>query len=288
MAKRPFPEAPDQLAMLKTIRVLVAALAVAAVPAGAGEPLPGPVPPCGGAPAWPPFPAPGAPPATMIWRAADPAALAWTPPDCTGWPPSARSRLVAALAGSFRFEGSQATLLARIGAVSSLPAMRYWSTTAKAWRPMARQAAALASADPHSRRPDFAAAEFIQGRMLYYWVDDPWTGQAVYRLRVLERQGERVVIASENVSPVRFLFITLFQPGTLQAVEFLERAGPDRWQVYLLARIDRQASRLLWNQAASSLNRLVALYRRLADIPTDREPFVMDRSGAVAPGDPPN
>lgn len=209
----------------------------------------------------------------ITWRAAELTQAAWTPPACTGWLSSSPSTQVVALAGAFRSEGGMDTLLARIGSISSLRDVRYWSTTEKAWRPMALDAWALSSADPWSRRPDFSASEFSQDSSMYYWMNDYRTGPVVYRMRILERLGEqRVVLGSENVSPVRFLFITLFRPGGVQAVEFIERYGPDLWHFYMLARIDRHASHLVRDQEGSSVNRLVALYRRLANIPTDQEP----------------
>jgi len=60
----------------------------------------------------------------------------------------------------------------------------------------------------------------------------------VYRLRVLEAGAQRIVIATENVSPIRAFLVTLFPPGSLRAVYFLERRGPGAWR-----RIARPACR---------------------------------------------
>jgi hypothetical protein len=82
------------------------------------------------------------------------------------------------------------------------------------------------------------------------------------------------VLASENVSPVRFLFLTLFRPGALQSLEFLDRTDDGIWHVYLLARADGPVAewRWIWDMRAAAVNRSVALYRHLAGIPTDQEP----------------
>lgn len=250
-------------------RPLLLSALLAASPAEAGDNSSPPIPPCDGFQASPAFSPIGRQPATALWHAADLARMAWNPPPCTGWSPSGRGKVVAALAGSFRFEGDTDTLLARIGAISSLPSLRYWSSADKAWRPMARQAAALADDHSQVRRADFAGAEFSPGRALYYWMDDDQTGPVVYRMWVLERSEDRVVIGSANVSPVHSLFFTLFPPGALEAVEFLERSGPNLWRAYLLTRIDERSSWLVRTQENSSVNRLVALYRRLAELPAD-------------------
>ena len=150
--------------------------------------------------------------------------------------------------------------------------MRYWSTTDKAWRPLAHAAAALSSTDPKARRADFSASELTKSAQLYYWMDDSRSGSVVNRMHVLERDAQRLVLASENVSPVQFQFLTLFEPGTMQTAEFLERRGADRWEYYSLTRIDQRASVFASANEASYINRAVARYRHIAGISTDQEP----------------
>ena len=110
------------------------------------------------------------------------------------------------------------------------------------------------------------------GAQLYYWINDSRSDSVIYRIHVLERDAERVVITTENASPVRVFLITLVEPGVLQTVEFFERRGPDLWNYYLLTRIDQRASVLADGHEASIINRAAALYRQLAGIPTDRDP----------------
>lgn len=177
-----------------------------------------------------------------------------------------------ALAGTFVFTGGMEQLLERVGAISTLRNMRYWSTTDKSWRPLAFDAAALSGPDPKTRRRDFSGTELKTGAQFHYWIDDRRSGSVVYRMQVMLRTPERVVLASENLSPVRLLAITLFPPGALQTVDFLERRGPGVWGLYSLTRIDERASGLSEGHEASSINRAVAFYRHLAGIPTDQEP----------------
>ena len=264
---------------MKTLWAMFAALALLAVPVAviAGEAQTPtardaqPVLPCG-AHARPAFPAVGAPPAIETWRAAELAKTGWKPPACTGMSSSARSKLVVALAATFRFEGDSHILLSRVGAMSSYRKMRYWSTSDKAWRPIANDAAALSTADPKTRRADFSPAELTKNVQLYYWMDDSRSGSVVYRLHVLEHAAHRIVVGSENLSPVQARFLTLFEPGTMQTAEFLERRGADRWEYYLLTRIDGRASVFASASEESYINRAVARYREIAGIPTEQEP----------------
>ena len=110
------------------------------------------------------------------------------------------------------------------------------------------------------------------GRELYYWENESRSGKIIHRMTVRERSPVRVAIATENVTPVRFSFVTLFEPGALQSIEFVDRVSPGVWGVYLLTRTDEGMSALAGGQEASYVNRAVAIYRHLARIPTDQEP----------------
>jgi hypothetical protein len=215
-------------------------------------------------------PPPGAPPKITIWHADD--LEHWQPPTCTGWLPNSRSNLVVALTGSFRFEGGISALLARVGEISSLPNVMYWSVTDKTWGPLAHGASALNGPDPKSRRRDFAASEIVPGADLYYWEDDIRSGEIVHRLKVLERTPDRSVIASDNITPVRRFFITLFKPGALQSVLFIQRLRQGVFGAYILNRTGEGTSALAGGHEQSYVNRANALYRQLAGIKTDQEP----------------
>jgi hypothetical protein len=91
-------------------------------------------------------------------------------------------------------------------------------------------------------------------------------------MTVLERSSARTVVATENLSAVRFLFLTLFAPGAIQSVTCVERISPGVWGAYILVRTGAGASALASGHDASYVNRAVAIYRHLAGIPTDEEP----------------
>ena len=255
---------------MKSLRLIVVIVLVASMGVATGEDR-GPQPPCGTVSS-PPFPLPDAPPVVEVWHATDLTRTEWTPAACTGWSASSRAKLIVVLAGSFRFQGTAEQLLARLGSVSSFRSIRYWSTTDKAWRPTVLDAVALSRPDRKSERSDFSASEMTEGSELYYWENDSRSGSIVYRMNVRERRAGRVVMAIENVSPVRALIFTLFGPGVLQTVEFLEQRGPNLWGVYLITRVRADASALALEHDASYVNRVVALYRYIAGIQTDQEP----------------
>jgi hypothetical protein len=226
-----------------------------------------PQPPCGTAQG---FPSVDAAPVISVWQGAELAAGKWQPPTCTGW--AGRSKLVVTLTASFHFEGTMDRLLGRLAAISTLRTVQYWSTTDKKWRPLAYDASALTGPDASKRRPDFSASDFSKGATLYYWMDDSRSGKLTYRMNILESTADRAVIASENITPVRRFFITLFDPGALQSVTFIQRLTPGVFGVYILSRTGDGTSFLAEGHDASYVNRAVALYRQLAGIKTDQEP----------------
>ena len=253
---------------MKLLRSPLLALAIPALTVAA---IGGPQPPCGSAPV-PAYSAPGVRPLVKVWHDDELTQAAWTPPKCLGWDPSSHSKVIIAVAGSFHFEGTVDELVARIGAISTLREVRYWSVTDKKWRPLVIDAGALSTPDLRSRRPDFQAAEMTPRNELYYWEHDSRSGKIVHRMTVHERSPTRVVIAIENVTPIRAFFVTLFEPRALQSAEIIERISPGVWGVYLLTRTGDGASALAGSHEASYVNRTVAIYRHLAGIPTNAEP----------------
>ena len=226
--------------------------------------------PCAGTAPLPAFAEPGAPPAVQSWSGK--AAREWVPHGCTGWTTSGFDMLVA-VAGSFKHEGEIDGLLARIGAISAKTNVRYWSTTEVSWRPLVTEAFALSGPDATLKRGDFNAAQFSKGQSLYFAQgDNRSSGKTVYRDRVLVSERDRLVVASENLTPVRKMVLTLFEAGDLQAIYFLERRAPGVWSFYSLTRTRMASSLMPTGGDASYINRAVAFYRWVAAIPTDQEP----------------
>ncbi|MBN9662974.1 MAG: hypothetical protein J0H49_32550 [Acidobacteria bacterium] len=163
-------------------------------------------------------------------------------------------------------------LLRRLGSISSLTGIRYWSTTHGAWRTLITAARPLQDENPEHRRQDFRPEELTQGSVHYFEQVDNLSGAAVYRLQVLEVSSGRFVFAIENVTSIRRLLLTIFPPGAMQAVYFVDRESDGLWRFYCLLRTARNANWLAAGHPSSSINRATAFYRWLAGIPTDQEP----------------
>jgi hypothetical protein len=225
----------------------------------------GPQPPCG-LEVFPPYPVLDSPPAVKVWQRAG-----WTPPACTGWAPSPSSTLVAASA-RFRYSSGPEGLLRRIGAVSQLKGLLYWSATAGRWQPLILDAYAVSGPAGDHRRNDFSPAELVPGRALYVRQQDNVYGKAVYRMAILAVSPSRVAFATGNADAMGYLGLPLFPPGEFQTVCFLDRESSDVWRYYAIARTGKQASALLAGHEASLINRAVASFRHLAGMPADAEP----------------
>jgi hypothetical protein len=185
----------------------------------------------------------------------------WITPACVGFTVKGDGVLVA-VAGSFPFRGSAEDLLQRFGAVSALKGLKYWSVTESGWRTLITSAGALEGPDPNRPRADFTLAEMRSGADLYFAQSENRAGSdVVYRMRVQDFGRDRFVVKIDNVSAVSRYLVTLFNPGDLASVHFLERRGQGLWGYYGLAWAgDSLISRLAVPQA-SYVNRAVALYR---------------------------
>jgi hypothetical protein len=229
----------------------------------------GPQPPCGGV-AVPSYPALDPSPVVKFWSEAD-FGRDWKPPACTAWTRSGFSTLITTV-GRFRYAAGASGLLRHIGAISELTGMRYWSTTHKQWQTLIVNAHALRGPQPNQRRQDFTADELQEGKVFYFEQADNLSGKAIYRLRFSQASEDRIVFDIENVTVMRYFFVTLFHPGEMQSMYFLDREPDNVWRCYSMVRTGRDASRLATGHESSSINRAVAFYRFLAGIPVDQEP----------------
>ena len=229
----------------------------------------GPQPPCGSDPA-PPFAALDAAPRVKVWTAAE-LLSDWKPPACTGWAAS-ESPTVLALAARFRIAGGAEALRRKIGAVSESKGILYWSATQKKWKQLVLEAHASAGPESDRSRADFSASEIAEGRTLYFHQVDNLLGDVEYRMRIRSAAKDRLVFDVENASPIKYLTITLFDPGQIQSICYLQQESAEVWRYYSLGRTSGKAAALLPGHEASTINRAVALYRHLAGIPTGQEP----------------
>lgn len=263
------PGTPDRFAALGSMhrRTILAVPALLAAPALAATP---PLrPPCSGEPPAPDYPPPGTPPRHGAWSEPDLKRLEWSPPACLRWG-AVRTRLAVALAGRFAATGTLAEQAARVADVGALVRIRYWSISRARWEPLASASGMLA--DPEGGdRPALSAAEIREGTTAYYF-EEGRAGRNIHRMTVLEHSRRRVAISIENATPIRFGLINAFDAGALQSVVFLEALGAGSVGYYNILRATEGASVVTLGRDASYINRLVALYRHAAGIPTDGAP----------------
>ena len=229
----------------------------------------GPQPPCGMKPV-PPYPGLDDSAIVKSWSKSD-AGVDWKPPACTGWAAVGFTTLVTTVA-RFRHTSETEEMLRRIGAISELSGMRYWSTTHKQWQTLIVDAHALTGLQPSQRREDFTPDEMKEGKVLYFEQTDNLSGKGIYRMQIAEASADRLVFEVENVSTMRYLFVTVFHPGEMQSIYFLDRESENVWRYYSIVRTGTNANRLLTGNESSAINRAVAFYRYIVGIPTDQEP----------------
>jgi hypothetical protein len=233
------------------------------------EPESRPQPPCGRDPT-PPYPHLNDSAAVKSWGGSG-FGRDWKPPACTGWTETGFTTLVTTVA-RFRYVSGAEGLLRRLGAISELTGVRYWSTTHKRWRTLVVDAYALTASSPGQRRRDFMPDEMKEGNVLYFEQVDNLAGNAIYRMHIAKASVDRLVIDVENVSTVRYHFLPILHSGEMQSIYFLDRESDDVWRYYGIVRTGKTANRLIAGNESSAVNRAAAFYRYLVGIPTDQEP----------------
>jgi hypothetical protein len=232
----------------------------------------GPQPPCGDQlmPFYPFYPGLNDLAIVKSWSKSD-LGPDWKPPACTGWAEVGFTTLVT-IAARFPHTSEASGLFRHIGAISELAGMRYWSTTHKQWQTLIVEAHALTGSQPGQRRENFTPEEMKKGNVLYYEQADNLSGKAVYRMHIAEASADRIVYDVENVSAMRYLFFTIFHPGEMQSIYFLDRESENVWRYYSIVRTGKNANALIAGNESSAINRAVAFYRYLVGIPTGQEP----------------
>jgi len=215
---------------------------------------------------FPPYPALDAPPSLKVVEGSG-----WTPPPCIGWALSKGSTLVLTV-GRFRNRSGENGLRRRIGAVSELAGMLYWSAGDQRWEPLIVEAHALSGPADERRRGDFSVDEVTGGRTLYLQQEDNRLGRVTYRLQLRKASAGLVVFTTDNISAARMLGIPVVQPGELETICFLEAERNDVWRYASIGRLSQRAALLAGGRQASLINRAVAWFRYLAGIPLNQEP----------------
>lgn len=160
----------------------------------------------------------------------------------------------------------------RLGSISTLSTVQYWSTTEQKWRPMVTSASAISSVNSRLPRADYSLAELTRGADLYYSVTDSRSGRPVaYRLRVLEDQPTELLAETANVDAVRQWGITVYATDGLHTLYFMKKQSAGVWAFYSITRVLPNTF-LAAGHDKSFINRAIALYRHIVGLPTDAEP----------------
>lgn len=224
----------------------------------------GPRPPCGQEPV-PNYPPQDGPTAIRVWSHAS-LNGSWTPPSCVSDKGGGFLELVA-LAGRFRAHGDIDGILARLGAISSLTGLEYWSISDQKWEVLITRAQALVDAASHKVRGDFSAAELRGGGDLFFvQAENRLSTDVVYQLRLDAISDEHAVVTIANVTPVRFIFVPLLDADDIHATYFIDHDADGTWKFYSILRIGHGGSifsRLI--PQGSYVNRAAALYRHFSE-----------------------
>ena len=225
--------------------------------------------PCSGEPA-PAYPPVGNSPVIDVWLEHD-LDGGWTPDRCLGW--SAGSGLaIAALAGSFTEAGGMPAVLSRLAAISAQTGIIYWSDSRQNWRPLFSESWALSGPAREGHRNDFAPAEVAAGNSLYFWQRaNELYGGAVYRLEVKASDGQHLEAAETNITPITLFGIELVPADGQQAHFWIEAESPDHYRYYAISRLTGDIP--FGVTRVSMINRIVAMFRYAAGIPTDQLPL---------------
>jgi hypothetical protein len=188
----------------------------------------------------------------------------WQSPACIGWPAS-HYRFVIAVAGRVDAAGDE-ELRRRLGAISAMKGLRYFSVTEGAIRELIKDSAALSNPEG-GKREDFATGDIRAGAVLYFVEEDNRSSEPVtYRMRILEATADRIVADTENVTPVK-AFVTLFPPGAFRAAYVMTRIDARSWGLYAISAASDKASGMVSLGKESYANRARALYGYFAGKP---------------------
>ena len=145
--------------------------------------------------------------------------------------------------------------------------------TRQRWRPLVTRAVALSRPDRDAVRDDFTLAEVRPDDELFHFQEENTpAAEVVYRTRVLEKGHTRIVVEVENALPVTRFLLELFRTGGYRFVHVFERTNGTLWRHYMLLRLDTTYGFLLRGHETSFVNRMGALFRYFAGIPTDGGP----------------
>jgi hypothetical protein len=194
-------------------------------------------------------------------------------PDCGGLRTRDFELLVRLTA---RFESTQdaAAMLARLGTVSSLKGLPYWSYTDKKRQVLIRESYAVDNPASMKPRADFSPAELRSGAALFFAQSDNRAASLVpYSLQLLSAGPERLMLRVENVADLRYMGLMVVGAHELQWVMALEPLPNGHWGYRSLLGICNLGLGRAEQHRLSNLARSVAMFDHLAGRQTEIERY---------------
>ena len=113
----------------------------------------------------------------------------------------------------------------------------------------------------------------MPGPVKHFWLEEQGpVGAAVFRLRVLERSRDRLIVDIRNQRAANPPVHPKISAGGYRYLFMFERHAPGVWRYYGLTGLrGKGAAAVTWFRN-SYVNRAVAVFRYIAGVPMEREP----------------
>ena len=113
----------------------------------------------------------------------------------------------------------------------------------------------------------------MPGPVKHFWLEEQGpVGAAVFRLRVLERSRDRLIVDIRNQRAANPPVHPKISAGGYRYLFMFERHAPGVWRYYGLTGLrGKGAAAVTWFRN-SYVNRAVAVFRYIAAVPTECEP----------------
>ncbi len=194
-------------------------------------------------------------------------------PDCSGLRTQDFELLVRVTA-RFASPLDAAAMLGRLGRVSALKGMAYWSFTEKKRQLLIRESFAIDHPGAMKPRADFSVAELRSAAALYFAQSDNRAAALVpYSLQLLQAGPERLALRVENIGDLRYMGFKLVAAHEMQWLMMLEPLAQGLWGYRSLLGICHLGMGGAEQHRLSNLARCVAMFDHLAGRQTDIEPY---------------
>lgn len=222
-----------------------------------------------GAAADPAYPEIGQAPVIQAWVRDQPGSVPAPACDALG---SVHFDVLVRVSGAFRGPGDTTAMLARLGAVSRLRDMSYWSFSRRQRETLVTEAYAVDSLEARRARPDFSAAELRAGKVLHFVQRDNRLSALVpFGLSLIAETDTRLQLRIDNVGPVKLGFVTLLGAREMQSSITVTRLGAGLWGYRSVTGLRQVRFGSLDKNRLSLASRATAMFDQLAGRVTEVE-----------------